>query len=127
MTQTRHSHYDKATKPLTRSWIPPEFAEFGGKPVVALIEMQKQLLDSFDEANRAWLARARLEAVFGIELVNKLAMARSVSAVAAAYGECMNRQLDMLAEDGSRILDDSRKLINSSTRLFADGATGRAT
>ena len=126
MTQAQHGHHAKA-KSSGASWIPAEFAQMGGKPVEALVEMQKQLLDSFDEANRAWLARARLEATLGIELVNKLTTAHSIHAVASAYAECMSRHLDMLAEDGRRMLDDSKRLLKSGTRVFTNGSSGPST
>jgi hypothetical protein len=117
----------KAKEALASHWIPEEFAQMGGKPLEAFIGMQKQILDSFDEANRAWLSRTRLEAALAAELFNKLTAARSMSAVAAAYRECMNRQLDMLAEDGRRMLDDSKKLLKSSSGLFSNGSTGVST
>jgi hypothetical protein len=127
MAHGQQGHHAKAKQPSGASWIPPEFALMGGKPVEALVEMQKQILDSFDEANRAWLARARLEAVLGIELVNRLTTAHSIHAVASAYAECMSRHLDMLAEDGRRMLDDSKRLLKSGTRVFTNGSSGPPT
>jgi hypothetical protein len=123
MANALEGHHANANQPSRASWIPAEFAQMGGKPAEAFVEMQKQLLDSFDEANRAWLARARLEAVLGIELVNKLTAAHSIHAVASAYAQCMSRHLDMLAEDGRRMLDDGKRLLKSGTRLFTNGSS----
>jgi hypothetical protein len=117
-------HRTRAKQPSASHSVPEEFVQMGGKPLEALIKMQMELLDSFDEANRAWVARVRLQAVLGVELFNKLTAARSMPAAAAAYRECMNQHLDMLAEDGRRILEDSKRLLRSSTGLFANGASG---
>lgn len=123
MAHAQHGHNGKA-RGAAPSWIPSEFARTGGKPVEALIEMQKQLIDSVDEANRAWLARARLEAVLGIEFVSKLTAARSIPDVATAYRECMTRQLDMLAEDGRRMFDDSKRFLKSGVRFLSTASSG---
>lgn len=117
-------HRTKAKQPLASHSVPEEFVQMGGKPLEALIKMQMGLLDSFDEANRVWVARIRLQAVLGVELFNKVTAARSMPAVAAAYRECMNGHLDMLAEDGRRMLEDSKKLLRSSAGLFANGSSG---
>jgi hypothetical protein len=60
MVHAQRGHHAKAKQPSSASWIPAEFSEMGGKPIEALVEIQKQLLDSCDEANRAFSSRRGL-------------------------------------------------------------------
>jgi len=67
--------------------------------------------------NRAWLARARSGVTLASELVGKLATARTIPDAAAACQECMNRQMEMFAENSRQMFADSEKLIRAGAPL----------
>jgi hypothetical protein len=87
----------------------------------------KGVLDTLEEINRAWVARAQSGVTLASELVSKLAAARSVPEAAAAYQECMTRHMELFAEDGRRMVADSEKLMRVSARLFSNGSPGFTT
>ena len=87
----------------------------------------KEFLDTLEEINRAWMARAQSGVTLASELVGKLAAARSVPEAAAAYQECMTRHMELFAEDGRRMVADSEKLMRVGARLFSNGSLGFTT
>lgn len=102
--------------------IPEEFVEFGKKRVEALMEIQKELIDAFQEINQAWLARARSEADLNSELVAKLSAARTMPETADAYQQVMGKRMELLVEDSRRLIADSQKFVNLSTRFLVNGS-----
>jgi hypothetical protein len=102
--------------------FPVDLADTGKKQFESMIGVQKQFVETASEMNRAWIARAQSEANLVSDFIGKLASARSLPDVASAYQECMGRQLQIFAEDGRRLFDDSEKIMRASTRLFSNGS-----
>ena len=73
--------------------------------------------------NRAWLARAQSGVTLASELVGKLATARTIPDAAAACQECMNRQMEMFAENSRQMFAESEKLMRAGARLFTNGSS----
>ncbi len=115
---------DKSTKSSAPSFVPAAFGEMGRKQFQAALEMQKELLSTFEGMNRAWRARAQSEVHLASEFIGKLAAVRSIPDAATACQECMTRQMEMFAEDGRRMFADSEKLMRAGTRLFSNGSPG---
>ena len=106
------------------NFVPSEFIEFGKKRVEALMEMQKEFFETFQEINQAWLARARFEASLNSELVARLTAARTVPETADACQDCMDKRVELLVEDSRRLLADSQKIMSLSTRFLTNGSAG---
>ena len=117
----------ESREPPLLNFVPTEIAEIGKKRIEALVEMQKDFLAAFEEMNQAWFSRARSEATIASELVSKLTTARSVPETTTAYQECMGKRLEMLAEDSRRLLADSQRFIQMSTRFLMNGAVTNGT
>ena len=94
----------------------------GKKQMETAVEMQREFLDTMEQINRAWLARAQSEVTLASEFVGKLAAARSIPDAATVYQECMSRQMEILAEDSRRMAADGEKLMRIGTRMFANGS-----
>jgi len=117
---------DKAAQLSALSWIPATFDSMGKKQYEAAFALQKELLDTFEQMNRAWFVRAQSEIDLAAEFIGKVAGTRSIPDVATACQECMSRQLEMLAEDSRRILADGEKLLRASTRHLGNGSARTA-
>jgi len=83
--------------------------------------MQKELLDAYEQASRAWLARVKSEVDLWSELTTKLAGTRSVPDALGAYQECVAQRMQMAAEDGRRLSDDCQKVLQTITRSLSNG------
>ena len=89
--------------------------------VESLSAIQKEFGDTFEEANRHWLARAKSEADFASELVTKLASTQSIPDATAVYQEWMGRRMQRLADDSQKCAADCQKLANAWTKVAVNG------
>ena len=89
--------------------------------VESLTAIQKEFSDTFEEANRHWLARAKSEAEFASELVTKLASTQSIPDATAIYQEWMGRRMQRLADDSKKCAADCQKLANAWTKVAGNG------
>jgi hypothetical protein len=87
----------------------------------SLTAIQKELGDTFEEANRHWLARAKSEAEFASELVTKLARTQSIPDATAVYQEWIGHRLQRLAEDGQKCAADCQKLASAWAKVAGNG------
>jgi hypothetical protein len=97
----------KSTKSTAPGFVPAAFGETGRKQF---------------EAALAWLARAQSGVTLASELVGELATARTIPDAAAACQKCMNRQMEMFAENSRQMFADSEKLMRAGARLFTNGS-----
>ena len=118
---------DKSTQSSPWNFATGAFGDMARKQADAVMDVQKELFNRFEEMNRAWFSRVQSEANLASELVSKLATARSIPDAAAACQECMSRQLEMFAEDSKRMLLDSEKLVQAGARLVSPGSAGLST
>jgi uncharacterized protein with PIN domain len=102
--------------------VPAEFAEIGKQRVETMMKLQQELFDRFAEFTQAWFTRAKSEANLASEFVTKLTAARSVPETATACQECMDKRMEMLAEDGRRLFDDSQKFLHLGTQILMNGS-----
>src|SRR5262245_48632145 len=84
---------------------------------------QKELGDTFSEANQLWLARAKAEGDSVSDLMTKLTAARSMADIAAVYQEWMTQRVQRLAEDGQMLAADSQKFMTAWTKLFSNNGS----
>jgi Phasin protein len=112
---------DKAAPLTALSWIPETFDNLGKMQYEAAFAMQRELLDTLEQMNRAWFARAQSEIDLAAEFIGKVAETRSIPDVATACQDCISRQLEMFAEDSRRMLADGEKLLRAGTRHLAEG------
>jgi hypothetical protein len=83
--------------------------------------VQKELLGTYEEASRAWLARVQSEVDLWSGLAAKLTATRSVPEAVAAYQECVAQRMKMAAEDGQRLADECQKGMNKISRALSNG------
>ncbi len=105
----------------------PSFPNWGQEQTEAALAMQKSLLESYEEANRAWLARVQSEVALWSDLAGKLTATRSVPEALEAYSKCVSQRMQMAADDGRRLVDESQritqKLANSLGNAWPTAST----
>ena len=114
---------EKAAPLSALSWIPEAFGNLGKKQYEAAFAMQRELLDTLEQMNHAWFARAQSEIDLAAEFFGKVAETRSIPDVATACQECISKQLEMFSEDSRRMLADGEKLLRAGTRHLAESGT----
>jgi hypothetical protein len=110
-----------AEKAFPFSFDTSEFATLGQKRMEAFVNAQTELLDEIQEANRRWMDRFQSEANLASEYASKLSGARTIPDAMAVSRDWATRYFQMLAEDGRHFADDTRKLMETGARMFANG------
>jgi hypothetical protein len=82
------------------------------KRVETVNEVQKQLLDTFEQFNRQQLARGKQEMEFASEFAKEITSARSVPDVMNAYQNWISKLMALYMEDGQRVLNTTKKLLS---------------
>ena len=101
------------------------FLDIGQMPIETGIALQKELLDAYEKAGCAWLARAKTEVELWTELAAKLAAVRSVPEAVEAYTKSVAQQMQMTAEDGQRLLHDCQEITQRITKAVSNGQLSR--
>jgi hypothetical protein len=104
--------------------IPEDVMAFGGQRIEALMNVQKELLDTFEQINRERLARAQQETKLASEFAGRLTTARSIPDVMTAYQEWAGKRMEMFTEDGRKLAEDSQKIFSATARLLSNGTKG---
>ena len=100
--------------------------ERGQEQAEAMLAMQKELLETCDQASRAWLDRVKSEVELWTELATKLSSTRSLPDALGTYQQCVTQRMQMAAEDGRRMSDEYQRFLQKFTRLLPNGwPTGR--
>ena len=101
------------------------FFQFGKDQTEATLKVQKDVLDAYDQASRAWLARVQTEVELWSQLASKLSATRSIPEALGAYQECVSQRIQMAAEDGRRLSDDCTEIMGKLTKSLSQGWQGQ--
>jgi hypothetical protein len=85
---------------------------------------QRELLDSLEQMNAHWFARAKSETELASALAGKLASARSMPDVTDVYRDWLTRRMQRYVDDTNHVLLDVQKFIETGTRLMQNGGSG---
>ena len=100
---------------------PMPFLEVGKEQTEAMLRMQKELIDAYEQASRAWLERVKSEVDLWSELASKLTATRSVPEALEAYQACAAQRMQMATEDGRRVADECQAIMQKITRSLSNG------
>jgi thiamine kinase-like enzyme len=98
-----------------------DFAEFGAKRVETFMQVQKQLVESFEQINREQLARVRQETELASEFAGKVSKARSIPDIMTAYQEWLSKRMALFTEDSRKLFENSQKIVNTTMRFLSSG------
>ena len=97
------------------------FQGLGKEQTQAMLGVHKELLEAYEQANRAWLARVKSEVDLWSELANKLAATRSAPEAMQAYQQSVAQRMQMAAEDSRHMLEDCQKIMSKLGHSLSNG------
>ncbi len=97
------------------------FVKLGREQTEATFKIQKDVLEAYEAASRAWLARVQSEVELWSQLASKLATTRSIPEALTAYQESVAQRMQMAAEDGQRLSDDCREIMGRIAGSLSNG------
>ena len=86
------------------------FFNWGNERSEAAIALQKAVLESYEQASRAWLTRMQSEIALWSDLANKVSATHTVPEALETYTKCVSQRMQMVADDGRRMFDDSQQI-----------------
>ena len=93
-----------------------QFFEFGKERTEAIFNWQKELLDEYEQAGRAWVERVKSEVELWSDLATKVASSQSFPEGLKAYRDCVSQRIQMAVQDGRRLFEQGQKLIAAVTK-----------
>jgi hypothetical protein len=103
------------------------FLNWGQERTEAAMGLQKELLASYEEASRAWLARVQSEVALWSDLASKLSATRSVPEALETYSKCVSERMKMAADDGRKLADEAHKITQKITKSLGTGGPAAST
>ena len=113
--------YTDREKSLLPNLISLEFATMGKKRIEDFVNMQTELFENLQEANRHWLERVQSEATLASEFATKLTATRSISDAMTTCQEWTSRQIEMMAKDSKLLIADTQRFMETGARLLSSG------
>ena len=104
------------------SWPPSDFLKFGKERTSALLAIQKELLDTYEQASQAWLSRMKSEATLWSELAARLTEIHSLPEALSAYRQTILQRMQMASDDGHRLSDEAQRVIRTITTSLTNGS-----
>jgi hypothetical protein len=105
----------------------PQWSIHPAPMIDSMIDMQKQVLEYAVELNQAWTTRAQAESKLATDFASKLASARSIPDAVSLWQECLQRQMQLNAEDAMRLMDQNQRLMRVGTEIFSNSGGSVAT
>ena len=90
--------------------------ELANEGTEAMLRLQKELLELYDQASRDWLAQLKSEAELWSGLATKLAGTRSVPDAMKSYQEWISQRVEMAAADAQRLSDECGTIMRKINR-----------
>jgi Phasin protein len=97
------------------------FSNLGQEQTKAMAALQKELLESYEQASRAWLDRVKAEVELWSQLAAKLTTTRTVPEAVQAYQQSVAQRMQMAAEDGRRLFEECQKISHKITSSLPNG------
>jgi hypothetical protein len=102
----------------------PDVAGMGKRSAEAISELQKEILEAFERANRNWVACLNEEATLMSDLIKKVGSSGSIPDSMAAYQAWAKAHMDLLTKHGQKCAEDTQNLMKAYTRVIGNGGLG---
>lgn len=99
----------------------------GTQQSAAMLRMQRELVEAYEQANRNWLARVQSEAQFWSELASRLSTTRSIPEAIQSYQQSVSERMQMAAEDGRRLSEEWAKTVQRITGSLLNNQPNKGT
>jgi hypothetical protein len=83
--------------------------------------LQKELFDAYQQANRAWLERVKTEMELWSELATKMSATRSVPEALGVYQKSVAQRMQMAVEDGQKLFNECQNITQKISRTMSNG------
>lgn len=100
---------------------PPFFFNWDRDRGDAALNLQKTILESYEQASRMWLERLQSEIALWSDMANKLSTTKTIPEALEAYSKCVSQRMQMAADDGRKIFDEAQNVTQKVARSIGNG------
>jgi Phasin protein len=115
---------DIVGSPAAKADLPP-FLNWGQERTGAALALQKELLASYEQVNRAWLARVQSEIALWSDLATKLTATKTLPEALEAYAKCVSERMKMAADNGRLLADEAQQITQKIAKALGNGWLNR--
>ncbi len=117
----------KETINTSKAGVPPNVVNWGQHQTETALNFQKAILESCEQASRAWIDRVQSEISLWSDLATKLSTTKSVPEAFETYTKCMSQRMQMAAADGRKLADEAQQLTQKFAQSLGNGRPGMTT
>jgi hypothetical protein len=86
-----------------------------------MLTLQKDLIEAYEQASSAWLARVKSEADLWSGLATKLTNTGSLPEALSAYQASIAHRMQMAADDARKLAEEARKIMKTIAESLPNG------
>ena len=95
---------------LSMSTKQSDLSAFGKTQTEGMLNLQRELLETYEHASRAWLDRVKSEVDLWSKLSAKLTVTHSAPEAMEVYQKFIAERMQMAAEDGKRLFTECQNI-----------------
>src|SRR5262249_31945413 len=115
---------DTVGSPAPKADLPP-FLNWGQEQTRAALALQRELLESYEQVNRAWLARVQSEVGLWSDLATRLTATKTVPEALEAYAKCVSERMKMASNDSRLLADEAQQITQKIAKALGNGWLNR--
>jgi hypothetical protein len=116
-----------ATRETPKAGAPLEALNWGQHQTESALNLQKTILESCEQASRAWIDRMQSEISLWSDLASKLGSTKSMPEAFEAYTKCMSQRMQMAADDGRKLVEEAQQMTQKFAQSLGNGRPGITT
>ena len=101
--------------------VPPDFGTMCTKGMENLGALQREWLETVERTKRDWFVRLETEGKLGSDFTTRVAAAKAIPDVVAAYQEWIARRIELTSTEWRKAVQDGQKFVNACARVAGNG------
>ncbi len=114
----------KETINTSKAGAPPSVVNWGQHQTETALNLQKAILESCEQASRAWVDRMQSEISLWSDFANKISGTKSIPEAFEAYTKCVSQRMQMAADDGRKLVEEAQQITQKLTQSLGNGRPG---
>jgi hypothetical protein len=114
----------KETVSASKAGSPSDAVNWGQHQTATALNLQKAILESCEQASRAWIDRVQSEISLWSDLASKLSGTKSIPEAFETYTKCVSQRMQMAADDGRRLVEEAQQITQKLTQSLGNGRPG---
>ena len=108
----------------SKAAAPPHFVNWGQHQTETALNLQKAILESCEQASRAWVDRVQSEISLWSDLASKLSSTKSIPEAFETYTTCVSQRMQMAADDGRKLAEEAQQITQKFAQSLGNGRPG---